>query len=147
MFDLTAIYRDHSKSVFRFLRSRGIPTDQAEDLTQQTFLKVSEAPHSAGWKTYLCSIAWRLWIDQTRKNAREIARNRGFSNRPQTEMACPENAQILRDLQSKLTPVQSEIVDMITRGHKEPQICESLEIKGATYRSHMRYIRERVATL
>lgn len=149
MLDLDTVYRQNHDPVYRYLRKRGVTPDTAEDITQDTFLRFNPAEFRGDCKisSYLCRIATGILIDRCRKIAKERTRDQRYAEGRKVEMSDPENAQILRDLSEKLTPVQIEICAMLANGHIKPQICETLEINGSTFDCHMRDIRARAAIL
>ena len=64
------------EAVFRYALTLTRSEHDAQDITQETFLKAMESADKFRGKsslyTYLCSIAKNLWIDKCRKQNREI---------------------------------------------------------------------------
>ncbi|MBI1248583.1 sigma-70 family RNA polymerase sigma factor [bacterium] len=73
--DVTQLVATHQLSVWRYLRSWGCSPQEAEDLTQETFLKVLEKPFEqlteAATRAYLRTVARNLLIDRRRKEGRQ----------------------------------------------------------------------------
>jgi RNA polymerase sigma-70 factor (ECF subfamily) len=61
---LTRLYRDHASLVFRFLRRRGIPEGELDDVLQETFLvawrKLETLRDDASPRIWLLGIAYRV---------------------------------------------------------------------------------------
>lgn len=64
------------EAVFRYTLSLCHNKTEAEDITQETFLKALNAHHSfqggSSLYTWLCSIAKNLWINKCKKDNKEI---------------------------------------------------------------------------
>lgn len=75
MDDMSQIYRQHARTVYRFLLSQCHDPDLAEELTQETFYQAvrSVDRFDGGCKVsvWLCQIAKHLWYQQLRKRRRE----------------------------------------------------------------------------
>lgn len=75
--DPTLLVQTHQVGVWRYLRSLGCDSHEAEDLTQETFLKVLEKPFQemgeAAARSYLLRVAKHQLIDRRRREGRSIA--------------------------------------------------------------------------
>jgi len=73
---LTQAVAKHQVSVWRYLRSLGCAAEEAEDLTQETFLKVWEKPYEelsdVATRVYLRTVARNMLIDRRRKQGRHL---------------------------------------------------------------------------
>lgn len=73
-FDPVRLIQQHQAGVWRYLRAMGCESALAEDLTQETFLKVLEKPFQDYNKTataaYLRKVAYNLFISHLRRNGR-----------------------------------------------------------------------------
>lgn len=73
--DVAQLVAQHQLSVWRYLRSWGCSPQEAEDLTQETFLKVLEKSFvdqgDAATRGYLRTVARHLLIDRRRKQGRQ----------------------------------------------------------------------------
>ncbi|WDI44715.1 RNA polymerase sigma factor [Bremerella sp. P1] len=73
--DIAQLVAEHQLSVWRYLRSWGCSPQEAEDLTQETFLKVLEKPFEqltdAATRGYLRTVARNLLIDRRRREGRQ----------------------------------------------------------------------------
>ena len=75
MDDMSAIYRQHAQTVYKFLLAQCHDPDLAEELTQETFYQAvrSADRFDGGCKVsvWLCQIAKHLWYQHLRKRNRE----------------------------------------------------------------------------
>lgn len=75
--DPALLVQTHQVGVWRYLRSLGCDSHEAEDLTQDTFLKVLEKPFQemgeAAARSYLLRVAKHQLIDRRRREGRSIA--------------------------------------------------------------------------
>ncbi|GAA4431937.1 sigma-70 family RNA polymerase sigma factor [Bremerella cremea] len=73
--DIAQLVAEHQLSVWRYLRSWGCSPQEAEDLTQETFLKVLEKPFEqltdAATRGFLRTVARNLLIDRRRREGRQ----------------------------------------------------------------------------
>lgn len=69
-------------------RCRGVYVEY-EDLAQETFFKIYKARRrykpTASFKTWMFTIAQRVWIDHLRKSGRRKKREKAFKNEPRVE--------------------------------------------------------------
>ena len=76
MDDMSAIYQQHARTIYKFLLSQCRNPDLAEELTQETFYQAvrSADRFDGGCKVsvWLCQIAKHLWYQQLRKQKREV---------------------------------------------------------------------------
>lgn len=71
--DVAALFRRHASGLRRFLISRGIEAESAQDMSQESFLRLLTRPTShtiANQKSYLFRIAANLGVDLIRHQAR-----------------------------------------------------------------------------
>lgn len=75
MDDMSAIYRQHAQTVYKFLLSQSHDPDLAEELTQETFYQAVRSADrfdgSCKVSVWLCQIAKHLWYQHLRKRNRE----------------------------------------------------------------------------
>ena len=75
MDDMSAIYQQHARTVYKFLLAQCRDPDLAEELTQETFYQAvrSADRFDGGCKVsvWLCQIAKHLWYQHLRKRNRE----------------------------------------------------------------------------
>ena len=75
MDDMSAIYQQHARTVYKFLLAQCHDPDLAEELTQETFYQAvrSADRFDGGCKVsvWLCQIAKHLWYQHLRKRNRE----------------------------------------------------------------------------
>ena len=76
MDDMSEIYQDHARTVYKFLLSQTHDPDLAEELTQETFYQAVRSidRFDGGCKVsvWLCQIAKHLWYQHLRKHRREV---------------------------------------------------------------------------
>ena len=76
MDDMSAIYQQHARTVYKFLLAQCHDPDLAEELTQETFYQAvrSADRFDGGCKVsvWLCQIAKHLWYQHLRKRNREV---------------------------------------------------------------------------
>ena len=76
MDDMTAIYRQHAQTVYKFLLSQTRDPGLAEELTQETFYQavrsIDRFDGTCKVSVWLCQIAKHLWYQQLRKQKREV---------------------------------------------------------------------------
>ena len=76
MDDMSAIYRQHAQTVYKFLLSQTRDPGLAEELTQETFYQAVRSIDRFDGKckvsVWLCQIAKHLWYQQLRKQKREV---------------------------------------------------------------------------
>ena len=75
MDDMEQIYRQHARTVYRFLLAQCGDADLAEELTQETFYQamrsVGRYDGSGKLSVWLCQIARHLWYQHLRQKGRE----------------------------------------------------------------------------
>lgn len=71
------IYKEHARSVYKFLLSLSHDVDTAEELTQETFYRAVYSIHkydgSCKISVWLCQIAKHVWYQELRKRNRNAA--------------------------------------------------------------------------
>ena len=76
MDDMSAIYQQHARTVYKFLLAQCRDPDLAEELTQETFYQavrsIGRFDGSYKVSVWLCQIAKHLWYQQLRKQKREV---------------------------------------------------------------------------
>ena len=76
MDDMSAIYQQHARTVYKFLLAQCRDPDLAEELTQETFYQavrsIGRFDGSCKVSVWLCQIAKHLWYQHLRKHKREV---------------------------------------------------------------------------
>jgi RNA polymerase sigma factor (sigma-70 family) len=71
------IYKEHARSVYKFLLSLSHDADMAEELTQETFYRavysIDKYDGSCKISVWLCQIAKHVWYQEFRKRNRHAA--------------------------------------------------------------------------
>ena len=74
MDDMSAIYRQHAQTVYKFLLAQCRDPDLAEELTQETFYQavrsIGRFDGSCKVSVWLCQIAKHLWFQHLRRQER-----------------------------------------------------------------------------
>ena len=74
--DPAQLIEDHQTGVWRYLRALGCESNEAEDLTQETFLAVLRKPFEyygkAAAASYLRKVAYHRFISARRRSGREV---------------------------------------------------------------------------
>lgn len=75
-FDAETIVRQHQAGVWRYLRAMGCQSGLAEDLTQETFLRVLQRPFDiyddAATASYLRRVAYSLLVSHHRREMKKV---------------------------------------------------------------------------
>ena len=76
MDDMSQVYRQHARTVYKFLLAQCRDPDLAEELTQETFYQavrsVDRFDGSCKVSVWLCQIAKHLWYQHLRRRRREV---------------------------------------------------------------------------
>jgi RNA polymerase sigma-70 factor (ECF subfamily) len=76
-FDLAALVREHQADIWRYLRYLGAPTNDADDLTQETFLAIARTPFELRSRgetaAYLRTAARNQLLMLRRRQSRQIS--------------------------------------------------------------------------
>ena len=79
MEDMEQIYREHARTVYKFLLSQCRNEALAEELTQETFYQavrsIGRFDGSCKMSVWLCQIGKHLWYQYLQKHKREIPRD------------------------------------------------------------------------
>jgi RNA polymerase sigma-70 factor (ECF subfamily) len=85
----TVLVRRHQKTVLNFFTRYGVQVCDAEDLAQQTFLRLyryrARYKPSAKLTTFLFLLARQVWIDELRRRQRAARMVQALANEPQPE--------------------------------------------------------------
>lgn len=72
--DIDKIYREHAKTVYKFLYTKTQDSDWAEELTQETFYRAIKSIHTYNGQckitTWLCQIAKHIWMQELEKRSK-----------------------------------------------------------------------------
>lgn len=128
-------------SILRYCSWHCNNTDRAEDLTQETFLRVFRDIYiyerKGSFKAYLYTIAHHLCIDENRKNiASELDDNLPIEDRRLRQI---EDRDEINSLLNLLTPMQREVV-LLHCGEQLSfrEISQILDIPARTVQSRVR---------
>ncbi len=86
MEDMDEVYREHAKTVYKFLLSQCRDPNLAEELTQETFYQavrsINRFDGSCKMSVWLCQIGKHLWYQHLRKNRHEVPADEGILDIP-----------------------------------------------------------------
>ena len=160
------LFQDYYRPVVYFFSGRGIPKDECQDLTQETFQKVytgmDDFREEASPKTWLLKIALNVWHNRQRRTA-TAKRNRPVvsihsadedqpaldppdteSLDPQARLLQTERVKLVRDALAKLSPQRRKSLVLRLEGLKYREIAELLGISLQSVRSHLFQAREQL---
>lgn len=134
---IVSIYNDHYLDVYRFLVCFSGDSNDAEDMTQEVFIRVLKGIRNVNdgpyLKTWIFSIAKHVAIDHYRKKRFVSVFKEGFFKRmesnvknPDEELEITEMKKIVHEAISKLKPHYRAVV--ILRGINELSIKETSDI-------------------
>jgi RNA polymerase sigma-70 factor (ECF subfamily) len=141
------LVRRHQDGLVNFFRRMGDYNDNAEDLAQETFLRLFRYRKAyrprAKFSTFLYLLARRTWIDHCRAAGRrrrayerlaaEAARN-GEAESPASREVGARAAEALSRLSEEMRMV---VVMSIYQGFKYREIAEALRLPEGTVKSRM----------
>lgn len=74
--DFAIFYREYAPFVQRFLQSIGCPAQDAEDITQETFVKallhIDSYREECRFSSWLCQIAKNTWLTQLKRQRKSV---------------------------------------------------------------------------
>ena len=147
---IRAIYDMYSAALFGVI-SRLIPqTEIAEDILQETFMKIWNAPHSYDSSkgrlfTWMMNIARNLAIDKLRsKDFRNSGKNQDIDNNVDfidTQKEITFNADLLglKDMVGTLKPEFTNVLNMVYfKGYTHVEAAEELNLPLGTVKTRLR---------
>lgn len=132
------LYRDYFDKIYRYVYLRCGNRAEAEDLTQEVFVKALEAIGSYRWRnlpfaSWLFRIAHNHVIDQLRKQGKvervELEDNIVVADEPNPALVAEERFEVeeLRDKIKKLSPAQREVISLrFGAGLSTAEVSEAL---------------------
>lgn len=145
-----ALYSMYSSSLFGVIARIVIDTETAEDVLQETFLKIwnsfqSYSAEKGRLFTWMVNIARNMAIDKIRsKDFRNASKNQDLENtvnfidERQNSVYKPE-LMGLKDLVSKLRPEQKSILDLVYfKGYTHVEASDELGIPLGTIKTRLR---------
>lgn len=158
----------HQDNLFSYFRRSGAGAHDAEDLAQETFIKIyrhaSTYTPSARFTTFLFTVARNTWIDFLRKNRRyngtvELTElTQGIRNN-EVASDSPEQAAYMEEARMALTRTLEQLPEKQrqalllaeTQGLKYQEIAQILEIPLGTVKSRIfnavKFLREGLSEL
>ncbi len=137
----------HQLRLFNFFRKMGANIETAEDLTQETFLRLyrwrERYHHGASFKTFLFTLARHAWVDSLRKRGRTVSTTADeeiFLHVPHPESGSGA-AELRMDMQQALNAISEahrEVVALhVYEGLNYQEISTVLSIPQGTVKSRM----------
>jgi RNA polymerase sigma-70 factor (ECF subfamily) len=128
---LEALVREHSRLVYRITYSVLRQHHDAEDATQETFMRVlrysSKLAGVEDPKTWLARIAWRVAVDRSKKRrwVREIPLE--YSDKPPAEVPSSDSSADETVHGSQLGAVLEKLIAALPSKLREPLILSTIE--------------------
>ncbi|MCH9651525.1 MAG: RNA polymerase sigma factor [Deltaproteobacteria bacterium] len=150
---LRQLYTEHGESLLRFLRSKGASEDEAQDLAQETYLRVCRRGRlvdGAGReRSFLFKIAQNLLIDRCRRTLlrhrlddvlsvqRDLAHILGPQS-PEQVLLAKQDLGVVRRTLEDLTSIQRAVV-VLRRFHglRLKEIAKQLGVSERTVERHL----------
>lgn len=138
---LAELYDRHFDGIYRYLHTRVRHEADAEDLTEQVFLKMVDAipryrPQGVAFSSWLYRIAHNLLVDRYRRSGREAVElssqlpdGRPYAD-PATMAQNSEDRQRLMAALRRLTPEQQQVITM--------RFIDSLDVEEVARLTHRR---------
>lgn len=162
--ELEALFDRYYPGVFHFFQNRGVPREDARDLTQDTFLRVYRGigwfRRDASFQTWLFQIATNLWCNDVRRRTagkregREVSLDAlaekgrevpGEPAHPLDGMLADERRSTLREALSELPPQMRRCVLLrLDRDLKYREIASLMQISVDTVKSQLSQARSRL---
>ena len=138
------LIRRYYNAILRYCRWHCASADKAEDLTQETFLKLfkslPEYEERKKFKSYLYTIANHLCMDEGRKVKLYPLEDEEIPGQESKEMLQIENREEINHLLSKLSPELKEVV--LLRFGEELSYREIGQIMGCNARTIQSRVRK-----
>ena len=140
------IYKEHARSVYKFLLSLSHDADTAEELTQETFYRaiysIDKYDGSCKMSVWLCQIAKHVWYQELRKQNRHAAQEL-TEDIPDSSTSTPEQPLLLtsdklslyKSIHALSEPMR-EVVHMRLSG--EFSFSEIYDFKFAIIQTHVK---------
>ena len=140
------IYKEHARSVYKFLLSLSHDADTAEELTQETFYRaiysIDKYDGSCKMSVWLCQIAKHVWYQELRKQNRHAAQEL-TEDIPDSSTSTPEQSLLLtsdklslyKSIHALSEPMR-EVVHMRLSG--EFSFSEIYDFKFAIIQTHVK---------
>jgi len=135
------LIRRYQKTLLNLFYWLGADIYEAEDLVQETFLKLFRYRRryrpSASLKTFLCTLAYRTWVDARRKAQRRASAVEE-SVTEHIQHPPPDYAEDVRNALAQLSDkLRSVLVLNIYQNMKYQEIAEVLDIPVGTVKSRI----------
>jgi len=134
-------------------RRRGVK-DQYEDLAQETFFRIYKARKrykpTASFKTWMFTVAQRVWIDYVRKSARRKRREDSFRAEPRpvaVQEPSHHRDEVLWALDQLPQSLRDVVVLSFFDGLSHAEISAVLDIPEGTVKSRRHHAMKRLRTL
>lgn len=153
----TALVERYQAPVRTFLRRLTPDPHLADDLTQETLIRMLRHAHhydpNHAMKTWLLTIARRLWIDQLRKHARQ-GPTTSMAVEPVDQTGAPQplddadRRRVLDAALAQLSPLQRCAVVMFYQQQMSiEEVAAAMEMSTNTVKSHLHRARARLREL
>ncbi|MEQ8762457.1 MAG: RNA polymerase sigma factor [Planctomycetota bacterium] len=151
--DFARLVSTHHRAVWRYLRLLGCEATMADDLTQETFLRLLRQPiegltreHAEG---YLRRVAKHVFIDECRRRRREVPCDLHEADLVWDEAARDDGGETwrraLRDCLSRVSPRPRLVLAL--RYHEQlsiARVAERMKMKESGVKSILQRVKERL---
>jgi len=128
---LEGLVREHSRLVYRIVYAVLRSHHDAEDATQETFMRVlrynSKLAAVADQKTWLARIAWRVAVDRSRQRSRKQEIALDDSDRPIAEVASSETPADESVQGTQVSAALEKMIAALPPKLREPLILSTVE--------------------
>ncbi len=140
---LERYFANHYEALYRFLRSCGAGEPLAEDVSQESFLRLhrhlAEGRTADNVRAWLFRVGYRIWVDRWLEERREVAVEetswelwnqvlRDPAPGAEQELLAKERREWLRAALLKLSQVERQVLHLRADGLKYREIAEVLGI-------------------
>jgi RNA polymerase sigma-70 factor, ECF subfamily len=128
---LERLVREHSRRVYRIAYAVLRSHHDAEDSTQETFMRVlrysSKLPELEDPKTWLARVAWRVAIDRSRQRGRTREIPLEDPEKPLTEVASPDTPADQTVQGSQVSAALEKMIAALPEKIRQPLILSTIE--------------------
>lgn len=144
--DFEKVYNDYYRAVESYFLKR-VPTDDAEDLAQQTFMKfwafIRSAHSVRSYKSLIFVIAKSVLVDYYRKRSYTIPLDEAAENIALVYSLDIEDVIAMHTTLVSLPPEEKMIIELKAQGFSSGEIGKRLNISSSAVRSRLQAIRKK----
>ncbi len=145
--DFEKLYNSYYRAVESYFIKR-VPPDDAEDLAQQTFMKlwayISGSHYIRSYKSLIFTIAKSVLVDFYRRKGSYISLEESAENLSSLYSFDFEDAVIMRSLLATLSSEEKVMLELKAQGFSSGEIGKRLGISASAVRSRLQNIRKKL---